>query len=386
MAQAYRSPWMDEELDMLRDSARRFFEAEAMPHEERWSEQHYVDREFWLKMGEMGFLGAGIPEEYGGGGGTFAHETVVVEEATRALSIGVSTGYSVHSTICAHYVLACGTDEQKQRWLPKAASGEWLFAIAMTEPGTGSDLQSIKTRAVRDGDHYIINGAKTFITNGSLAGLVIVAAKTDPAAKGSKGISLICVETRDLKGYSVGRKLMKVGQKSGDTTELSFEDVRVPAANLLGGVEGSGFVQLMQQLPQERLILAVSAVAGMEKAIAETVNYVRERKAFGQTLMDFQNTRFQLAECKTEAHIARVFVDDCIARHLRGELDSTTVSMAKWWCSQKQCDIADACLQLFGGYGYMWEYPIARLYADARVLKIFGGANEVMKELIARSL
>ena len=384
MAQTYRSPWMDDELEMVRDAARRFFENEAVPQEERWAEQHGVDRRFWLKMGEMGFLGGGIPEAYGGGGGSFAHEAVVIEEAMRASAIGVAVGYLVHSSICAHYVLACGTEAQKRRWLPKATSGDWLMAIAMTEPGTGSDLQSVKTRAVRDGDDYILNGAKTFITNGNGADLVLVVAKTDPS-QGAKGISLFGVETRELKGYSTGRKLVKIGTKSSDTSELSFEDVRVPASCLLGGVEGQGFYQLMQQLPQERLGIAVMAVAGMEKAVAETIAYVRERKAFGQALMDFQNTRFQLAECKTEAHIARVFLDDCIARHLRGELDSATVSMAKWWCTQKQCEVTDACLQLFGGYGYIWEYPIARLYADARVMKIFGGANELMKELVARS-
>lgn len=380
---AYKSPWMNEELTMLQDAARRFFETECAPHEERWAKQQMPDREIWNKLGEMGLLCASIPEEYGGGGGTFLHDAVILCEQARALVTGVSN--AVHSGILAHYICNYGTEEQKRKWLPKMASGELIGAIAMSEPGAGSDLKSIKTRAAADGEHYVINGSKTFITNGYHANLICVVTKTDPT-KGAKGVSLIMIETEDLEGFRRGRLLEKIGQKSGDTAELFFDDMRVPVFNLLGGVEGQGFAQLMQQLPRERMYIAVQTIATMEKAIEVTTRYVKDRIVFEKPLIEMQNTRFKLAECKTEAAIAKVFVDSCIDRLMKGELDSPTASMAKWWCTQKNCDIIDECLQLHGGYGYVLEYPIARMYANARVGKIYGGSNEVMKELIARTL
>ena len=379
----YRSPWMTEELEMLRDTAKRFYKDECVPNEERWGKQQHVDREIWLKAGEVGLLCASIPEEYGGGGGTFAHEAVIFEEQSRALVS--SFGNHVHSPITAHYILAYGTEAQKKQWLPKLASGEFISAIAMSEPAAGSDLQGIRTRAIREGDEYVINGSKTFISNGHMADLICLVVKTDPAA-GARGVSLVVVETKDLKGFRRGRILEKIGQKGQDTSELFFDDVRIPAANLLGSEEGMGFLQLMQQLPQERLVLAVAAVAGMEIAVELTTTYAKERTAFKRKLIEMQNTRFKLAEVKTTAHVARVFVDDCVQRHLQGQLDATGAAMAKWWITEELCKVADECLQLFGGYGYMLEYPIARIWTDARVNKIYGGTNEIMKELIARSL
>lgn len=376
-------PWMDEELEMLRDSARRFFERECVPHESRWRAQHHADREIWTKAGQAGLLCASIPEAYGGGGGSFLHEAVICEEQMRAMAQSFSN--NVHSGIVAHYLLAYGTEAQKLRWLPRMASGELVAAIAMTEPGAGTDLQRIKTQARRDGDHWRISGSKTFITNGMHAGLVCVAAKTDAAA-GGKGISLLMVETDGTVGFRRGPLLDKMGQKTLDTTELFFDDVRVPADNLLGGQEGSGFAQLMAQLPRERMLIAVGAVATMQRAIADTLEYVRDRQVFGQPLLKMQNTRFKLAECETQAQVARAFVDDCIARLMRGELDVPTAAMAKWWTTDTCCRIVDECLQLHGGYGFMNEYPIARLYADVRVGRIYGGANEVMKEIIARAM
>ncbi|MCP3716695.1 acyl-CoA dehydrogenase family protein [Paraburkholderia sp. CNPSo 3281] len=379
----YRSPWITDDLVLFQDSIRKFIERELVPHEERWWKQQHVDREVWRKAGEFGMLCASIPEEYGGGGGTFAHEAIIALEQSRAMVS--SLGTNVHSGIVAHYILRYGTEEQKRRWLPKMASGERVAAIAMSEPGAGSDLKSIKTRAVRDGDHYVINGSKTFISNGLLADLICVVVKTDPA-QGAKGVSIVVVETDDLPGFRRGRVLEKMGQKGQDTAELFFDDVRVPCANLLGTEEGKGFYQLMQQLPQERMIIALGALSAMEKALDVTTAYVRERKVFGMSLLDMQNTRFKLAECKTHTTIARTFIDDCMAKVLRGELDAETAAMAKWWCTQRSCEIIDECLQLHGGYGYMMEYPIARLYVNARVSKIFGGSNEIMKELIARTL
>jgi len=376
-------PWMNEELEMLRDSARRFFERECVPHEPRWRAQHHADRDIWTKAGQAGLLCASIPEEYGGGGGSFLHEAVICEEQMRAMAQSFSN--NVHSGIVAHYLLAYGTEAQKMRWLPRMASGELVAAIAMTEPGAGTDLQRIKAQARRDGDHWRISGSKTFITNGMHAGLVCVAAKTDAAA-GGKGISLLMVETEGTAGFRRGPLLDKMGQKTLDTTELFFDDVRVPADNLLGGQEGVGFAQLMAQLPRERMLIAVGAVATMQRAIADTLEYVRDRQVFGQPLLKMQNTRFKLAECETQAQVARAFVDDCIARLMRGELDVPTAAMAKWWTTDTCCRIVDECLQLHGGYGFMNEYPIARLYADVRVGRIYGGANEVMKEIIARAL
>ncbi|WUD62773.1 acyl-CoA dehydrogenase family protein [Nocardia sp. NBC_00511] len=362
--------------------ATKFFESELLPHEERYAEQKYVDREFWYKAGELGLLCASIPEQYGGGGGTLAHDFAVFD-AQYGLG-DTAFGNMVHSGLVAHYLLAYGTEEQKQRWLPGMASGALVGAIAMTEPGAGSDLKALRTTAVRDGDSYVINGSKTFISNGKHADLVIVVTKTDPAA-GAKGISLIVVETADAQGYQVGRLLDKLGMKGQDTAELSFSDVRVPVSHRLGA-ENAGFGYLMKQLAHERLIVAVCAAAATEAAVAHTVRYTKERKAFGAPLFDMQNTRFEIAECATLARVSRVFVDDCVQRHLRGELDGATASMAKAYTTEIQGQVVDRCLQLFGGYGYMLEYPIARMYADARVQRIYAGANEVMKELIARSL
>ncbi|MEU6829450.1 acyl-CoA dehydrogenase family protein [Nocardia beijingensis] len=378
----YRSAWLDDDLDALRELARSFFAKELTPNIDKFIEQHHVDREFWNKAGALGLLCASIPEEYGGGGGTFAHEAVLIEEQAKAFD--TSWGATLHSGIVAHYLLHYGTEEQKRQWLPKMASGEVVGAIAMTEPGTGSDLQNVKTKAIRHGDEYLVNGSKTFITNGSQADLIIVVAKTD-TSEGAGGISLILVEA-DRPGFRRGRVLDKVGQKGQDTSELFFEDVRVPVSNLLGKQEGQGFIQLMQQLPQERLIIAVGSVAGMEAALEVTLRYTKERHAFGKPLFAFQNTKFTLAEAATETRVARVFLDDCIMRHLRGELDIPTVAMAKWWTTDRAMAVADECLQLHGGYGYMTEYPISRMWTDSRVQKIYGGTNEIMKEIIARSL
>lgn len=382
--ETYTRPWENEELTIVREQTRRFLDQEFAPKVEGWIKQGKIDREAWNKAGEAGINCVSIPEEYGGVGGDFRHESVVLEELEYS---GVSGhfGHGVHSTIVSHYVNAYGTEEQKKRWLPKMATGEMVGAIAMTEPGTGSDLQGVRTTAKRVGNQLVLNGAKTFITNGHHADLIFVVAKTGDG-KPSENISLVAIETEGLEGFRRGRNLEKMGLKGSDTAELFFDDVKLPPENILGGEDGQGFYQLMNQLPQERLVIAVSAVAAMEQAVKLASEYVKERKAFGQRLMDFQNTRFVLAECKTEAHIARCFVDSCIDRHVNGGLDTATASMAKYWCSDKQNEIIDRCLQMFGGYGYMMEFPIARMYTDARVQKIYGGANEIMKELIARTL
>jgi acyl-CoA dehydrogenase len=378
----YRSPWLDEELDMFREAVRRFVENEIVPNDARWREQHHVDREIWNKAGEVGLLCTDIPAEYGGVGGDARHEAVVAEEMGRR---GITSfGHMVHS-ILAHYVLNYGSEEQKRNWLPRMASGELVGAIAMTEPGAGSDLQAVKTRAVREGDHYVLNGSKTFISNGLHAGLVGVVAKTD-ATKGAKGISIVMLETRDLPGYRVGRVLDKIGQNGWDTAEFFLDDCRVPADCLLGPAEGQGFVQLMRDLPYERALLALGGVAAMEYALALTVDYTRSRKAFGQALLEMQNTRFRLADVKTQVHVARVFIDDCIQKLKDGKLDTATASMAKLWITETQTQVMDECLQFFGGYGYMREYPISQLYVDSRVQRIYGGASEVMREIIARTL
>jgi acyl-CoA dehydrogenase len=379
----HRSPWLTEELDDLRDLARTFLEKEAVPNQARWAEQHAVDRDFWRQAGAAGLLCISIPEEFGGGGGTFAHEAVIAEEQAKVADDAWAN--SVHSTIVAHYVAAFGTEEQKQRWLPGMASGDLVGAIAMTEPTTGSDLQRVRTRARREGDDYVINGSKTFISNGTHCDVLIIVARTSDEP-GARGISLIVAETADLPGFERGRVLEKIGMHGQDTRELSFVDMRVPVANLLGGVEGRGFVQLMQQLPQERLIIAVSAAAVAEAAVRQTIAYAKEREAFGEDLFSFQNTRFVLAECAADALAARTLVDSCITRHVGGDLDAATASLAKFWCTDIQNKVVDRCLQVFGGYGYMMEFPIARMYAAARVQKIYGGTNEIMKELVARSL
>jgi acyl-CoA dehydrogenase len=377
------SPWMDDELRIFREAVRNFFTDEFVPHKERWIKQGMIDREVWLKVGEMGMLCPSVPEEYGGVDGTFAYDMVVAEEQTRAGFSGF--GGCVHAMV-AHYILDYGTEEQKHEYLPKMVSGEMIGAVAMTEPGAGSDLQGITTSAVRDGDEYVINGSKTFITNGLHSDIIVLATKTDQAQKGAKGISLHIVDKSKVTGLEVGQPLEKLGRKYADTTELFFDNVRVPAENLLGGEEGQGFIQLMDQLPRERMFIGVLGVAMMEVAIEETVQYVKDRKAFGKPLMALQNTRFKLAEAKTEATIARVFADHCIERVIEGSLDVATACMAKWWMSQKQCEIVDECLQLHGGYGYSMEFPITQMYADARIAKIYGGANEIMKEVIGRSL
>jgi acyl-CoA dehydrogenase len=378
----YQSPWLaDTELSILKDTAAKFFEQEFVPLREKWVQQGEVDRDAWLKAGEAGLLCAEMPTEYGGGGGDYRHETVIMEEQVMASLSG--WGNQVHSTIVAPYLLHYGTEDQKQRWLPKMATGEMVGAIAMTEPNTGSDLQGVRTTAKREGDEYVINGAKTYISNGQHADLTIVVAKTDPSL-GAKGISLIVVEAT-AAGFARGRNLKKMGLPAADTSEMFFSDCRVPVSNRLGD-EGQGFFQLMQQLPQERLNIAQAGVVAMERAIEITLDFVKERKAFGQRVMDFQNTKFKLAECKTEALIARTFVDQCVLKLLKGELDASTASMAKYWCTQKQCEVIDECVQLHGGAGYMDEYEISRMYTDARVQKIYGGTNEIMKELISRSL
>jgi len=379
----YRSSWMTEELDTFRDQFRKFLAKDLAPHAEKWREQKMVDRSAWRALGEMGALLPSVPEAYGGLGATFAYDAAVLEDLESTVP-EVTTGVSVHSAIVAHYIVNYGSEEQKKRWLPKMASGEMVGAIAMTEPGTGSDLQAVKTTAKKQGNSYVINGQKTFITNGQAADLVIVVARTGGA--GSKGISLIVVETEGAEGYRRGRNLDKIGLHASDTSELFFDNVTVPPENLLGNEEGNGFVQLMQQLPQERLSLAIGAVASMERAVKITADYAKERTAFGKPLLEFQNTAFKLAERKTEAMIARVFVDWCVERLVAGDLDTVTASMAKWWCSQKQVETADECLQLHGGYGYMQEYPISRMFIDSRIQKIYGGTNEIMKVLIARSL
>ena len=383
--------WETADLALLRDNARRFFERECVPNELRWREQHHADRGIWNKAGAAGLLCISIPEEYGGGGGNFLHEAIINEEQIRSMAPGFSNG--VHSGIVAHYLLAYGSEAQKRRWLPPMATGERVAAIAMTEPGAGSDLQNIRTRARREGDHYRISGSKIFITNGLNADLVCVAVKTGAAdhekgasEQGSKGISLLMLETENAQGFRRGAPLDKMGQKTVDTTELFFDDVRVPAENLLGEEEGRGFVQLMEQLPRERLLVAVGALASMQLAVELTLDYVRERQAFGKPLMKMQNTRFVLAECETQVRVAQAFVDECIEKLLAGTLDVATAAMAKWWTTDICCRVVDACLQLFGGYGYMNEYPIARIYADVRVGRIYGGANEIMKELIARAM
>ncbi|HKS48599.1 MAG TPA: acyl-CoA dehydrogenase family protein [Amycolatopsis sp.] len=378
--QIQKSAWA-EDLDDFRELARTFCQKELVPHQEHWSARKQVDRELWSKAGEVGLLTLSVPEEYGGGGGTFAHEAVLYEEQARA---GDSAwGVSVHNGIVAPYLLQYASEEKKREWLPKFASGELIGAIAMTEPGAGSDLQGIKTRAVRDGDFYVINGAKTFVTNGGLADLVVVAVKTDPDA-GAKGVSLIAVET-STPGFRRGRLLDKIGLTGQDTAELFFDDVRVPAANLLG-TEGQGFVQLMQQLPQERLIIAVGAVAGMETVVDQTIAYTKARTAFGKPVFAFQNTKFTLAEAATEAAVARAFLDQCVERHLRGELDVPGAAMVKLWTTERVNKVVDDCLQLFGGYGYMTEYPVARAWADVRISRILGGTSEIMKEIISRTL
>src|SRR5947209_5002728 len=375
--------WMSEDVVLLEEQARRFIAAEYVPELERWNDRGMYEREVWTKAGAAGLLCPAIPEQYGGAGGNFAHEAVISRELS--LAGFDSFGAPLHSGIVAPYILHYGTEEQKRRWLPRLVTGELIGAIAMSEPGTGSDLQGVRTTAKKSGNCYVVNGSKTFITNGQHANLIIVVAKTDPSA-GAKGVSLMVVETEDAPGFRRGRKLKKLGLDSADTSELFFEDVKLPGENLLGRDEGQGFAQLMTDLPRERLIVAVHAQAMIERALALTLDYVKQRQAFGKKIIEFQNTQFVLAECKSEATIARVFHDHCIERYLGGTLDTVTASMAKYWLTDLQGKIIDRCLQCFGGYGYMEEFPISRMYRDARVSRIYAGTNEIMKLLIARSL
>jgi acyl-CoA dehydrogenase len=378
----YESPWMNDELRLFSKTVRRFIQEEFLPNQARWRQQHRPDAEAWTQAGAAGLLLTDVPEEYGGGSGTIAHEAVIAEELARA---GVHFG-CLNQSIVAHYILAYGSEEQKQSWLPKMAQGELVGAIAMTEPSAGSDLQAIKTTAIRDGAEYVIHGSKTFVTNGWHASIIALAVKTDPKASGPKGISLLIVEPKNLPGYSIGAPLEKVGMHAQDTCEIFFDGVRVPASNLLGPSEGKGLSQMMAQLSYERLMIGVAAVATTEHAVAITTRYAKDRVAFGGALIELQNTRFKLAECRTESYIGRIFLDKCIQDYIAGRLDSATAAMAKYWLTDRECRILDECLQLHGGYGYSIEYPIARMWTDSRVHRLYAGTNEIMKELIGCSL
>ena len=374
-------PWMDDQLMAFRDAFDRFLERECVPHIKQWDELGYVPEDVWRKAGDAGFLVPSAPAEYGGAGADFAYDAVIIERLNKYGAQGFNI--VVQNSIFPPYLMAFGSEALKKKWIPKLASGEWTSAIAMSEPNAGSDLKSIRTRAVREGDEYVINGQKTFTTNGYRADLIMVACRTGDA--GSGGISLFFVET-DTPGFRRGRKLDKIGLNAQSTAEIFFDNVRVPAANLLGGAEGLGFKQMMANLCQERLVVAIEAMAMTERAISETTNYVKDRRAFGKAIMDFQNTQFVLAECKTDATVGRIFVDKCIERHLAANLDAVTAAMAKLWVTEMQGKTIDRCLQMFGGYGYINEYPIAQMYRDSRVSRIYGGTSEIMKLIIGRSL
>ena len=374
----------DEEIAIFRDAVGKFYEQHAPAKRvEKWREDGQVEAEFWREAGAAGLLGMTVPVEYGGHGGDFRHDLVVLDQQAEKGVDGFAA--SLHNVIILPYVVRHGTEEQKKKWLPKLVSGELISAIAMTEPGAGSDLQSITTTAIKDGNGYRLSGAKTFISSGQLANFVIVVAKTDPK-EGAKGISLMCLETEGAEGFRRGKKLDKIGQDASDTSELFFDDVFIPGDNVLGGVEGRGFYQLMGELPQERLVIAIGAMTTIEKALDTTVEYVKQRKAFGKTIWDFQNTQFVLADLKAKATAAKVFLNDCTAKVLKGELDVTTASIAKYWVTELQGEVVDKCLQFHGGWGYINEYAIAKMYRDSRITRIFGGSNEIMKMLIARSM
>ena len=380
---ASRAAWINDELAIFQESVRRACAREFAPQLDRWIAQGHIDRSAWRKAAELSLLCLSIPETYGGLGGTFAHDAILTEEL-ETCGVGNAFGLTLHNIVIAHYILKFGTEQQKLNWLPRMASGELITGIAMTEPGGGSDLRAMTTRAVRTNSGFRINGQKTFISHGQIGDLFLVACKTGGGSD-ANAISLIAVSA-NTPGFRRGKKLEKLGQAIADTSELFFDDVEVPFEHLLGETEGLGFHQMMNQLPRERLYLGVSALAASERALKLTLEHVKQRKAFGKRVFDFQNTRFRLAERATEIRVMRSFINDCIQLELEGRLDTATASMAKWWCTEKQCEIIDECLQFFGGYGYMMEYPIARMYADARVQKIYGGTNEIMKHLIAQSL
>ncbi len=383
MIENYRPSWMTEELDALKELSSRFVADEVMPHQERWFEEGATDREVWRKAGDLGILLPDISADYGGSGGSFAHEAVLAHELCVAGDTSWRAGKQIH-VIAAHYIERYGTEAQKQHYLPKLASGEMIAGMGMTEPGGGTDLQNARTRAIKQGDQYVINGAKTFITNGSTADLLILVAKTNPAEK-AKGVSLFLFETR-TPGFRVSKRLKKIGLHGSDTCELYFDDCMVPESALLGGVEGKGFYQMMQDLTYERALTGVNCAAVMEHAYRVTRDHAHQRKLFDKKLIELQHPRFELAEVKTVATIARVFADFTIARMLDGTMTSDLASMSKWWMSEQQCDLVNRCLQLFGGHGYILEYPIARMYVDARIEPIYAGANEVLKELIGRGI